>query len=211
VITSLDGLFRNLEQGIFPPPDLGVTRVPRPSPRADAVIATTGHVVVAVDAGEQWLDQHVPVGDPGAAFNPPFLRALELHLNRRVNNIDLMTHAAHVDGLPDVALKPITDQSHPRVRRALRYRDDLTVYACPGGVLVIGRGLAGRWEAAIEVEPEARGRGLGRSLAAAARNLVPEDRGIWAQIAPGNAASLRSFLAAGYVPMGQEALLVDRR
>ncbi|NUR85978.1 MAG: GNAT family N-acetyltransferase, partial [Nonomuraea sp.] len=31
---------------------------------------------------------------------------------------------------------------------------------------------------------------------------------LWAQVAPGNAASVRAFLAAGYVPIGAEALLV---
>jgi hypothetical protein len=37
---------------------------------------------------------------------------------------------------------------------------------------------------------------------------VPEERPLWAQIAPGNAASVRAFLAAGYEPVGAEALLV---
>jgi hypothetical protein len=76
------------------------------------------------------------------------------------------------------------------------------------GVLVIGRGVGGRWEAGVEVAGHARGAGLGRSLALAARHLVPEKRPIWAQIAPGNASSVRAFLAAGYAPVGAEALLV---
>jgi hypothetical protein len=44
------------------------------------------------------------------------------------------------------------------------------------------------------------------ALAVAARHLVPEDRPVWAQIAPGNASSLRAFLAAGYEPVGSEVL-----
>jgi hypothetical protein len=36
---------------------------------------------------------------------------------------------------------------------------------------------------------------------------MPVDAPLWAQIAPGNAASVRAFLAAGYVPVGAEALL----
>ncbi|MBX6357860.1 MAG: GNAT family N-acetyltransferase, partial [Micromonosporaceae bacterium] len=59
-----------------------------------------------------------------------------------------------------------------------------------------------------EVDEQARGAGLGRRLAAAARHLVPDGRPAWAQIAPGNAASVRAFLAAGYRPVGAEALLV---
>ena len=67
--------------------------------------------------------------------------------------------------------------------------------------------MAGRWEVALEVEPGYRGKGLGRELAAAARHLVPEGTPLWAQIAPGNAASVRAFLAAGFRPVGAEALL----
>jgi hypothetical protein len=75
-------------------------------------------------------------------------------------------------------------------------------------MIALGRGLAGRWEVAVEVEDGRHGQGLGRALAAAARHLVPDGRPLWAQIAPGNAASVRAFLAAGYQPVGQEALLV---
>jgi hypothetical protein len=48
-------------------------------------------------------------------------------------------------------------------------------------------------------------------LAGAARHLVPDARPVWAQMAPGNASSLRAFLAAGYRPVGAEALLGARR
>ncbi len=209
--SSLDQLFRELEAGQYPPADFGVTYLPQHSTREAAVVSTTGHVFVAADVERSWLDACVPVNDPGAAFNPPFLRELELRLDRRVNNIDLMLLAPLATGDPWLDLKPIEDQSHPRVRRALRYRDDVQVYATDGGVLAIGTGLGGRWEVGIEVEPLARGRGLGRAMAIAARHLVPDDRPIWAQVAPGNAASLRAFLAAGYRPIGQEALLVSKR
>jgi GNAT superfamily N-acetyltransferase len=90
----------------------------------------------------------------------------------------------------------------------LRYRDEVQVWTSEHGVLVLGRGLAGRWEAAVEVAPEAQGNGHGRALATAARHLVPEDRPIWAQIAPGNASSLRAFLSAGYQPVASEVLLI---
>jgi GNAT superfamily N-acetyltransferase len=59
---------------------------------------------------------------------------------------------------------------------------------------------------AFEVEPAARGRGLGRRLIAAARHLVPADAHVWAQVAPGNVPSLRVALAAGLVPVGAELL-----
>ncbi|MGI5472606.1 hypothetical protein [Streptomyces sp. CA-132043] len=59
--------------------------------------------------------------------------------------------------------------------------------------------------------PEAaRGYGLGRRLAEAARRLVPADRPLRAQVAPANAAGVRALLAAGFTPVGAEALLVTR-
>ena len=72
--------------------------------------------------------------------------------------------------------------------------------------MVLGQGLAGRWEMAYEVEPQHRGEGLGRRLAAAARLLVPAGEPVFAQVAPGNAASLRCCLAADFVPIGSEVL-----
>jgi RimJ/RimL family protein N-acetyltransferase len=38
--------------------------------------------------------------------------------------------------------------------------------------------------------------------------LVPGDRPLWAQVHPGNAASVRAFLAAGYRPVGAEILFL---
>ena len=97
---------------------------------------------------------------------------------------------------------------------ARRRRDDVRVWTADGGVLTTGRGIAGRLEVSVEVyERSARGpvvrhRGLGRSLVTAARHLVAEP--LWAQIAPGNARSVRAFQAAGYLPVGSEILLSAR-
>jgi hypothetical protein len=43
--------------------------------------------------------------------------------------------------------------------------------------------------------------------AAAARHPIPAGAPLWAQISPGNVASVRAFLAAGYDHVGAEALL----
>jgi hypothetical protein len=102
---------------------------------------------------------------------------------------------------------PARDAIHPRVERALRYRTDVRVWTCEHGILIIGRGLAGRWETAIEVNAGSHNKGYGRALATAARHLVPEGRPVWGQVAPGNASSLRAFLAAGYTPVGSEVIL----
>jgi len=211
VTGSLAGLLEAVERGDFPPVDMGVTHVAPARAGTGAVLGFTGHIVVAADLPPEWVADALPPGDPGAAFNPPFLGALERALDLRVNNIDVLTLVPPRAGRPEIALERLEDQTHPRVRRALRYRSDVSVWARAGGVLTVGRGLAGRWEVGLEVHPEHRGKGLGRALAAAAAHLVPEERPVWAEIGVGNAASLRAFLAAGYIPVGQEALLVPRR
>jgi RimJ/RimL family protein N-acetyltransferase len=72
----------------------------------------------------------------------------------------------------------------------------------------VGRGLCERVEVGIEVEPAHRGRGLGRQLAAAALALVPPEEPLFAQVTPGNTASVRAFLAAGYRPICSEVLFL---
>ncbi|CAA9294328.1 MAG: FIG01123873: hypothetical protein [uncultured Corynebacteriales bacterium] len=94
------------------------------------------------------------------------------------------------------------------MRRAERYRVDVRAWEVPGALLILGRGLAGRWEVAVEVEPSHRDLGIGRALVAAAPALVPPGETLWAQVSPANVASLRAFLAAGYRPVAAEILLV---
>jgi hypothetical protein len=183
---------------------------PAPSPDDSAVISFTGHVLVVADVEPSWVSERLPHGELGDVYTPPFLGALAARTGRRVNAIDLLALAPPGTGTAGVELTA-TAADHPRVRRARRYRSDVSVYVCEGGVVTIGRGLAGRFEVGIEVADGYRDAGLGRRLAEAARGLVPGGRPLWAQIAPGNAASLRAFLAAGYVPVGMEALLVTHR
>ncbi len=173
------------------------------------MVGLTGHIVVVAEVSPSWLAAHLRPGQLSEAFTPPFLGALSSHLGRRVNAIDAILLAPPTDGAVDVSLTAVTDADHPRVRRARRYRTDVSVWTAVGGVVIVGRGLAGRWEVSVEVDAAQERRGLGRRLAGAARHLVPGGRSLWAQIAPGNAASMRAFLAAGYRPVGQEALLVD--
>lgn len=55
------------------------------------------------------------------------------------------------------------------------------------------------------------GLGHGRALLADALSLVPEGEPVFAAVAPGNARSLRAFLACGFVPLGSEVLLRPHR
>ena len=224
---ALAEILGRVERGERLPPDPWLSIVPAPSARAEAVVAFPGHIVVATDLPPAWVRDQLPDGDLSAPLNPPFLHACEQKLGRRVNCVDGLYLAPRAAGPPQLPVREVADLDHPRVRRARRYRPEVRVWTATlgvdcgprklrssrtppdvAGLLVVGRGLAGRWEAAIEVDPAHRGRGLGRALARAARHLVPEDRPVWAQVSPGNATSVRTFLAAGYRPVGAEALLV---
>jgi GNAT superfamily N-acetyltransferase len=228
---ALHHLLADVARGVFPPADGAVTYLPQPSERDAGVIAFTGHSVVFADVGHDGLHALLPPGDPGAPLGLLFLNALSARTGRTLNGIDMLTVAAPwpphrpsqpergerenqgesdaCDGLAQLTeLTRAADRTHPRILRALRHRDQVRAWAVPGGTVLIGRGVAGRWETAVEVDPAARGRGLGRRLARAARRLAPAGEPLWAQIAPGNAASVRAFLSAGFTPVGAEALLV---
>ncbi|MEU5983966.1 GNAT family N-acetyltransferase [Streptomyces sp. NPDC047434] len=197
-------------RGVFPAPDGSTTVVPPPSRRDAGVLAFTAHSVVFTDEDPEWVRAELAAtpGDPlAASMNPRFLAALLTRTGRHMNTIDLLTVADALPGAPGLPLRAIEDPDHPRVVRARKYRNDVRVWAADGGVLILGRGVAGRWEAAIEVDEEVRHRGLGRALARAARHLTP-DAVVWAQQSPGNARSVRAFQAAGYRPVASEALLI---
>jgi GNAT superfamily N-acetyltransferase len=207
VSTQLARLLSDAAAGRYPPPDGSVTILPQPSPRDAGVIAFTAHSVVFVDLDPAWVRGLLPPGDLSGPLLPPFLQALCTATGRHVNNIDLLCVAAPQPGPPEIMLTPAVSSGHPRVTRALRHRDHVRVWETPGAIVSIGFGVAGRCEVALEVEPGYRGKGLGRELASAARHLVPDGTPLWAQIAPGNAASVRAFHAAGFRPVGAEALL----
>ncbi len=188
-----------------------MTVLRQPSDRDAGVISFTAHALIFADTDPGWIQSQLTPGDLSAPLDPRFLHALGQKLNRSAH-IDMLTCASTLPGDPPGGLelaehRPATGHEHPRVLHALQHRDEVRVWQADGGVVIIGRGVAGRWEVAVEVDPASRGSGLGRQLALAARHLAPADGPLWAQIAPGNAASVRAFLHAGFRPVGAEALL----
>ena len=213
---SLEGILDQAAEGRYPPPDGGVTILPaQSSPRAAGVIAFTAHAVIFIDADAEWVAGLLPPGDLSAPLTPAFLDALCARTGRQAQSTDVLGLATPLPGRPDIDLRRLATSSgdplHPRLARAHRYRDDVRAWQADGGIVMLGRGVGGRWEVAVEVDPDRQSRGLGRRLARAARHLVPGGAPLWAQIAPGNVASMRAFLAAGYVPAGAEALLIATR
>lgn len=185
--------------------------MPAPPGRSDAVIAFTAHQVIAAEIDPDEALAHLPSPDFGAPLNAEFLAWLGRRLGSPPGSLDVVLAAP---GLPGASADPLLRETgrgtHDRVDRAERHREDVSVYSDPDetAVVVLGSGLAGRREISLDVEEAARGRGLGRRLVLAARTLVPEEEFVFAQVAPGNAASLRAFLAAGFTPIGSEMLFL---
>lgn len=204
-------VLRAAAAGRPPPADGLVEVVGQPPGPVAGVLAFAGHHVVAADVEPAWVHDRLEVWDMNAPMAPPFIAALTERLGVAPDNLDLVLAGAGTGGgapAAAVALVPSTGE-HPRVDRARTYRRDVRAWTTTDGtgLLILGRGLAGRWEAAFEVEEGARGRGLGRALAAAALDLVPAGEPVFVQVAPGNVPSVRAVLATGrYHPIGGELL-----
>ena len=199
-------------RGVFPPADGGTTIVPQVCHRDAGVLSFTAHSVVFTDEDPEWVRatlRGLDCDPLAATMNPRVLTALLERTGRRSETIDAMLVADPLPGGPPLALKEIEDANHPRIAYARGRRDDIRAWTADGGVLVTGRGVGGRLEVSVEVDEAVRQRGLGRVLVSAARHLAGEP--LWAQVSPGNARSLRAFQAAGYRPVGAEAVLLAPR
>jgi hypothetical protein len=187
--------------GSFPPADGGVSVVaPLPGDH-HAVVEFTGHSVVVTDRS---ADEVLARGADGfgGSSHPDLLRWLAGAAGW-IGSHDVVLVA---EGTGRSSLPERTDlENHPRVRRARDHRHAVRVFGDDDGLVTIGRGLVGRIEMSIEAGTV--GGGQGRRLVEAGRGVVPSGTLVWAQVAPGNAASLRAFLAGGFEPVGAETLI----
>lgn len=203
----LRAVLEEAARGRFPPADGSLRVLSSPPGRSDAVVAFTAHHVVAAAVPEAAVRERLSGEDLGAPMGARFLAWLGDHIGADPGSLDVVL-AAPGTGMGGDLLRPAGRVEHARVARAERYRDDVRVLtdAERRGVVIMGLGLAGRLELSIELEAVARSHGLGRRLIEAARGLVPVGEVVFAQVAPGNAASLRAFSAAGFRPIGAEVL-----
>jgi GNAT superfamily N-acetyltransferase len=209
-------MLRDAARDRFPPADLAVEILERPPGPSDAVVAFSGHNVVAAGLDADEVRAHLPDDDPGGPLSAPFLTWLGLQLETPPGSLDVVL-VADGTGRPDDD-HPLTEVDETetafadRIARARRYRTEVRLFADADGrgVVILGRGLAERREVSIEVHPKRRGRGVGVALARAALGLLSESEPLYAQVAPGNVASLRAFLRAGYRPIGAEVLFLRR-
>ena len=171
------------------------------------MVALTGHAYVLADVDPADMAARGADGF-GGVLHPDVLHWLAGETGD-IGSIDVVLAARGVGGGAAEAV-PVDEvlAEHARVQRALRHRRDVEVLVEPDGVAILGRGLVGRRELSVELfDPAAASSGAGRALVAAGLRSVPVGQWCWAQVAPGNARSLRAFLACGFVPIGSEVLI----
>ncbi len=215
--------------GRFPPADGGWQRVPPWRPGLEGIVAFTGHAVLALaaDVTDEWL-AGFGVNGLGGAHDPRLIAALA-GPDGWIASLDVLlagrgtgrpgAAGAGPDGAGPASAGPrLTDRpdlaAHPRVQFAARIRDQPRILGYPdlrrSALAVVSRGLGGLTELSFELEPQRRGTGSGATLISAALSTIPAGQLVIAAIAPGNAASLRAALTAGFVPLGSTQLFRRR-
>jgi hypothetical protein len=172
-------------------------------------VAFTGHAVIATALSTADVRAQKPDGF-GASLAPDFPRLLAGHTGW-IGVIDA-TLTGHGTGAT-ARLEPLAEADHhPRVRHAQQLRTNVGVFGDERGLVTLADGLAGRVELSIDLHrPQDGSHGYGRSLITDALSLVPDGEPVFAAVSPGNARSLRAFLAAGFTPIGSEVLLRPER
>jgi GNAT superfamily N-acetyltransferase len=227
-------LITDASAGRFPAADGGWRRVPVWRPGLEGIIAFTGHAVLTVApdiASERLVD--LGVDGFGGAHDPRLITALA-GPDGWIDSLDVLmtgrgTGSAGGSGTgPGGSPGDLADRraggadnrarlvdrpdlaTHHRALFAARIRDRFRILGYPdprrSALAIVSTGLAGLTELSFELEPERRGAGRGAALIRDALTAIPAGRLVVAAIAPGNAASLRAALTAGFSPVGSMQL-----
>jgi hypothetical protein len=222
-------LITDAAAGRFPPVDGGWQRVPPWRPGLEGIVAFTGHAVLALapDVTDERL-AGFGVNGLGGAHDPRLIAALA-GPDGWIASLDVLL-AGHGTGHPGAAgADPagagpasagprLVDRpdlaAHPRLLFAAQIRDQPRILGYPdlgrSALAVVSRGLGGLTELSFELELQRRGTGSGAILISDAMSTIPAGQLVIAAIAPGNAASLRAALTAGFVPLGSTQLFRRR-
>ncbi len=199
--------------GRFVAADGGWHRVPPWREGLEAVVGFTGHAVFALrsDIADARLTDLGADGF-GGAHDPRLITALA-GPGAWIDSLDVLMAGRGTGGTGAAAPRLVGRPdllSHPRVRFATQLRDDCRVLGLPdpgrAAVAIVGRGIGGLTELSFELEPTSRGVGAGSALIRAALATVRAGELVVSAVAPGNAASFRALLSAGFAPLGSSQL-----
>lgn len=194
--------------GRFPGADAGVDIVATGDRGREAVLDATAHAFIATAIPREEVLARRPDG-LGRALMPEFLLWLA-GPEGRLGSHDVVLGRTAVGGGTALGRTEALNE-HGRVRRARSQRTDVAVFADESGLFSIGRNDFGWLEVSIEVEAHHRSAGHGRRLIGQALRVPPVGTPVFAHVAPGNSASLRAFLAAGFVPLGSVVFIQPGR
>jgi hypothetical protein len=200
--------------GSFPPVDGAVTHLPPLSDGLEAIVSFTGHSFVASRLTADDLADLQPDGFGSVLHPSVLLRMAGERGDIAVGVIDVTLVAPGTAGMNagTGGMEGRTDlDDHPRVRHARSLRSDVEVFGDESGLVTIARGLAGRREMSIELFDTSTSRGEGRRLIESALAMVGIGEPVFAGVSPGNARSLRAFLACGFTPIGSEVIIKPHR
>jgi hypothetical protein len=206
IVHELHRVLLDAADGRFPLVDGGVDVAAPMAGDHHAVVEFTGHSFVLTDRDRDDVLARGADGFGGAS-HPDLLRWLA-GSDGWIGSHDAVL-AARGTGGGRLAERDDLDD-HPRVVRSRHHRRDVGVYGDETGVVTLGSGLVDRLEVSVEVLDGATA-GAGRRLISEALGLVPAGEIVFAQVAPGNAMSLRAFLSCGFVPIGAETLLLPEK
>jgi hypothetical protein len=190
--------------GRFPDADGAVEVFGPDGAGTHAVVELTGHSLLLTDRSPAEVAERGLHGF-GGCTHPDALRWLA-GASGEIGSLDAVLVRRAATG---TALAERTDlDDHPRVARARAHRRDVRVYGDERGLVTLGHALVDRLELSVElIDGAERSAGAGRALITAGLAAAPPGSWVWAQVSPGNAASLRAFLACGFVPIGSEVLI----
>jgi hypothetical protein len=203
----LAGLITAAAAGRFPVADGGWRRVPLWRPGLEAIIAFTGHAVLAVapDISDRQL-RSLGADGFGGAHDPRLITALA-GPGGWIDCLDIVMagRGTGQPGQPPRLVDRPDLAAHPRAAFAAGIRDQPRPMGYPDrrrlALAVLSRGIAGLTELSFELEPGRRGQGGGAALVRDALSAIPSGQLVLSAVAPGNAASVRALLAAGFAPL----------
>ena len=209
-VADLLALLHAAARGSFPPEDGRTEVVPAVTGAPVAALSFTAHHVVAADLPAEEVLARVDPQDLKGPLAPGVLTWLAERSGLVAVSLDVVLAWVPERAVPAGAeVREVDLGEHPRIDRARRWRRELRGYEEAGGrgLVLLGRGLAGRLELSVEVDRGQRDRGLARRLVAAALAAAAPDEPVFAQVAAANAASLRALQPAGFTAIGAEVLL----
>lgn len=213
-VHPLAAILQAAADGVFPAVDGGWHRVPPWRAGLSAIVGLTGHAVLAIDEGlADAAIVDLDVDGFGGAHHPRVITALA-GPQGWIDSLDVLLVARGTGRGGTLVPRPDL-AGHPRAELATRLREDVRVLGRAEDpmdcVVILSRGIAGLTELSLEVDPSARGDGVGRALIRAGLDAVPAGELVVPAVAPGNAASLRALLAAGFVPVGSIQLFAPAK